>query len=161
MLSIFLATPPDNLGRMKKLRALINRKSYKELAETARKAKEYAHAPFSNFRVGAALLTKDGKIITGCNIENSSFGLTICAERTAIFKAYSEGAHEFSAIAIVSDDSEHTPPCGACRQVLIDLAGDIDVVMINSKNKLKIISLNSLIPLAFTSVNLNRIRNQK
>jgi cytidine deaminase len=136
-------------------------KSYKELAAAALEAKEFAHAPYSKFRVGAAILTKDGQIITGCNIESSSYGLTICAERTAIFKAYSEGIRDFTAIAVVSDDPEFTPPCGACRQVLIDLAGNIDFVMMNAKKKLKVISLKSLIPLAFTSKNLNRVRHSK
>jgi len=136
-------------------------KSYKELANAAIKAKERAHAPYSDFRVGAALLSKDGRIFTGCNIESSSYSLTICAERTAIFKAYSEGVREFEAIAVVSDDREFTPPCGACRQVLIDLAGNIDFVMVNAKNKLKVLKLNSLIPFAFTSKNLNRNRGIK
>jgi cytidine deaminase len=131
---------------------------YKELVVAAIGAKELAYAPYSKFRVGAAILAKDGRILTGCNIESSSYGLTICAERTAIFKAYSEGIHEFTAIAVVSDDPEFTPPCGACRQVLIDLAGDIDFVMANAKNKLKVLRLKSLLPLAFTSKNLNRIR---
>jgi cytidine deaminase len=136
-------------------------KRYKELVAAAINAKEFAHAPYSKFRVGAAILTKDGRIITGCNIESSSYGLTICAERTAIFKAYSEGIKEFTAIAVVSDDPDFTPPCGACRQVLVDLAGDIDFVMANAKNKLKILRLKSLLPFAFTSRNLNRIRQSK
>ncbi len=136
-------------------------KRYKELVAAAMNAKELAHAPYSKFRVGAAILTKDGRIITGCNIESSSYGLTICAERTAIFKAYSEGIKEFTAIAVVSDNADFTPPCGACRQVLVDLAGDIDFVMANAKTKLKIIRLKSLLPLAFTSKNLNPIRRSK
>ncbi len=133
-------------------------KRYKDLVAAAISAKELAYAPYSKFRVGAAILAKDGRISTGCNIESSSYGLTICAERTAIFKAYSEGIREFTAIAVVSDDPEFTPPCGACRQVLIDLAGDMDFVMANAKNKLKVLRLKSLLPLAFTSKNLNRIR---
>ncbi len=132
-------------------------KAYQELVNAAISAKELAHAPFSHFRVGAALLSKDGRIFTGCNIENSSYGLTICAERTAIFKAYSEGAREFMAIAVVSDDTEFTPPCGACRQVLMDLAGNIDFVMSNAKKKLKVVKVKSLLPLAFSPNNLNRI----
>jgi cytidine deaminase len=134
---------------------------YRELVAAAVSAKELAHAPYSKFRVGAALLTKNGRIITGCNIENSSYGLTICAERTAIFKAYSEGIKDFVAIAVVSDDPEFTPPCGACRQVLVDLAGNIDFVMANAKNRLKILPLKSLLPLAFTSKNLNQIRRTR
>jgi cytidine deaminase len=133
-------------------------KSYKEVVAAAIKAKDLAYAPYSNFRVGAAILAKDGQIITGCNIENSSYGLTICAERTAIFKAYSEGIREFVALAVVSDDPGFTPPCGACRQVIYDLAGNIDFIMINAKKKLKVVKAKSLLPLAFTSKNLNQIQ---
>lgn len=135
--------------------------AYKELAVIARRAKMQAHAPYSGFHVGAALLAKNGRVFTGCNIENSSYGLTICAERTAIFKAYSDGVREFKAIAIASDDPGYTPPCGACRQVLMDLAGNIDFIMSEPNNRLKIIKLNSLLPLAFTSDNLKRIRRSK
>ncbi len=134
----------------------MTKKDYKDLAKIARRAKEFAHAPYSNFRVGAALLSKNGRVFTGCNVENSSYGLTICAERTAIFKAYSEGVTDFTAIAVVSDDPDFTPPCGACRQVLMDLAGNIDFVMVNRSNKLKVLTLKSLMPLAFTSKNLMR-----
>jgi cytidine deaminase len=137
------------------------KKEYYELAKIARRAMETAHAPFSKFHVGAALMAKNGRIFMGCNVENSSYGLTICAERTAIFKAYSEGVREFTAIAVVSDDPGFTPPCGACRQVLLDLAGDIDFVMANSNNRLKIKKLKSLLPMAFTSENLNRILRTK
>jgi cytidine deaminase len=131
---------------------------YRELAKAAQDAKLNAYAPFSKFNVGAALLTSDGQIFTGCNIENSSYGLTICAERVAIFKAISQGVGvmNFKAIAIVSDDPGFTPPCGACRQVLSDLAGNIDFVMINKKKQYKIIKLESLLPFAFTRINLNR-----
>lgn len=135
--------------------------TYQDLVDSAFAAKALAHAPFSGFHVGAALLAKDGRVFTGCNVESSSYSLTICAERTAIFKAYSEGVKEFAAIAVVSDDPDFTPPCGACRQVLIDLAGDIDFVMANAKKKLKIIKVKSLLPLAFTADNLNRIRDRK
>jgi cytidine deaminase len=133
-------------------------KSYRKLVQAAFLAKKQAYAPYSNFHVGAALLAKNGRIITGCNVEDSSYSLTLCAERTAIFKAYSEGIREFLAIAVVSDDEEFTPPCGACRQVLLDLAGNIDFVMIDAKKGLKIVKLKSLLPLAFTARNLNRVR---
>jgi cytidine deaminase len=126
------------------------KKEYRELAEAAQKAKLNAYAPFSKFGVGAALLTADGQIFTGCNIENSSYGLTICAERVAVFKAISQGASKFKAIAIVSDDPDFTPPCGACRQVLSDLTGNIDFIMMNSKKRFKIIKVSSLLPFAFT-----------
>jgi cytidine deaminase len=132
------------------------KREYRELAKAAQKAKLNAYSPFSNFRVGAALLTEDGAIFSGCNIENSSYGLTICAERVAIFNAVSSGASKFTAMAIVSDDPGFTPPCGACRQVLIDLAGDIDFVMIDSKERFKILKLTSLLPFAFTRKNLMR-----
>jgi cytidine deaminase len=132
------------------------KKEYRELAEAAQKAKLNAYAPFSKFSVGAALLTADGQIFTGCNIENSSYGLTICAERVAIFKAISHGASKFKAIAIVSDDPGFTLPCGACRQVLSDLTGNIDFVMMNAKKRFKIIKLSLLLPFAFTRINLKQ-----
>jgi cytidine deaminase len=131
-------------------------KKYQELAKAAQKAKRNAFSPFSKFKVGAALLTKNGTIFSGCNIENSSYGLTMCAERVAIFNAISSGASNFSAMAIVSDDSDFTPPCGACRQVLLELAGDIDFIMIDSKKRYKILKLTSLLPFAFTEKNLKR-----
>lgn len=121
----------------------------------------FAHAPYSKFRVGAALLTKKGKVFTGCNVENSSYSLTICAERSAVFKAISEGHTQFVAIAVSSDDPGFTPPCGACRQVLIDLAGNIDFVMVNAQNHLKVVSLKSLVPFAFTRKNLLGSRKKK
>jgi cytidine deaminase len=132
------------------------KREYRELAKSAQKAKLNSYSPFSKFRVGAALLTKDGTIFTGCNIENSSYGLTICAERVAIFNAISSGASKFKAIAIVSDDHGFTSPCGACRQVLSDLACDIDFVMMDSKERFKILKLKSLLPFAFTGKTLKR-----
>ena len=124
-------------------------------------AKRRAYAPYSGFRVGAALLASDGRIYSGCNIEISTFGLTICAERTAIFKAVSEGDRNFKAIAVVSDDPEYTPPCGACRQVLMDLAGNIDFLMVNKAGKVRILKLNKLLPHAFGQRNLERTRRTK
>ncbi|HSQ76023.1 MAG TPA: cytidine deaminase, partial [Bacteroidota bacterium] len=97
---------------------------YRTLVSRARAAKRYSHSPYSRFRVGAAVLATSGKVYTGCNIENSSYGLTVCAERTALFKAVSEGEKSFVAMAIASDETSATPPCGACRQVIMDLAGD-------------------------------------
>lgn len=117
-------------------------------------ARKMAYAPYSKFRVGAALLATDGRIYTGCNVENSSYGLTICAERTAIFKAISEGERNFRAIAVVADHDDYTPPCGACRQVLMDLAGNIDFVMMNSSGKKRIVKLKDLLPHAFTQKSL-------
>jgi cytidine deaminase len=132
------------------------KRKYGKLVKAAQKAKLNAYSPFSKFRVGAALLCEDDTIFTGCNIENSSYGLTICAERVAIFNAISSGASKFKAIAIVSDDPDFTPPCGACRQVLSDLAGDIDFVMTDSMKQFKILKLTSLLPFAFTRKNLIR-----
>jgi cytidine deaminase len=119
---------------------------YKLLAEKANEAKSKALPPYSNFHVGAALLTEDNKIYSGCNVEVSSYSLTICAERNAVFKAISEGERKFKAIAIASDDKDFCPPCGACRQVISDLCGDIDVVMVNQKKELKIVKLSELLP---------------
>ena len=137
------------------------KKEYRELAKAAQKAKLNAYSPFSKFRVGAALLSEDGTIFTGCNIENSSYGLTICAERVAIFKAISSGTSKFIAMAIVSDDHGFTPPCGACRQVLLELAGDIDFIMMDSKNRYKSSKLTTLLPFAFTEKNLKRSLKMK
>src|SRR5438477_13155716 len=100
-----------------------------DLIAAARAARLNAHAPFSRFLVGAALETKAGRIVTGCNIENATYGLTICAERVALFKAISEGEREFTRIAIVADTAEPTPPCGACRQVLWEFGGALEVVL--------------------------------
>jgi cytidine deaminase len=121
---------------------------YKKLILEAEEAKKYSYSPYSKFRVGAALLTKNNKIYRGCNIENSSYSLTICAERTAIFKAISEGESKFKAIAISTDGELLCPPCGACRQVLFELAGKIDVILAN-RNKSKIFKLKDLFPQPF------------
>jgi cytidine deaminase len=132
--------------------------NYQALIRAAKQAKQKAYVPFSNFRVGAAIRTKQGRVYTGCNIENSSYGLTICAERTAIFKAISEGEKEFTAIAVASDDPDFCPPCGACRQVLMDLAPSIDFVMINKKGQEKVVTLRELFPYPFGPDHLLRKR---
>jgi cytidine deaminase len=126
----------------------------KLLAEKAKEAKLKALPTFSNFYVGAALLTKDDKIYTGCNIESSSYSLTICAERTAIFKAISEGERKFKAIAVACDTEDFISPCGACRQVISDLCGDIDIIMVNSKNEIKVMKTSELLPFAFSDKDL-------
>lgn len=123
--------------------------NYTELVEQAVKAKTKAHPPYSNFHVGAALLTANDELYLGANIENSSYSLTICAERTAIFNAILEGERKFKAIAIASDAPDFCPPCGACRQVISDLCGNIDIVMVNHKKELKILKLSDLLPFAF------------
>ncbi len=122
----------------------------KELAQKAVEAKAKALPIYSNFHVGAALLTEDGKLYQGANIESSSYGLTICAERTALFTALLEGERKFKAVAIASDADEYCPPCGACRQVLLDFCGrDLNVIMINQKNEIKEFKLGELIPFSF------------
>ncbi len=129
---------------------------YKELAKKAVAAKRFSHSPYSRFRVGAALLSRGRKLWTGTNIEISTYALTICAERTAIFKAVSEGHRKFRAIAIATDETSFTPPCGACRQVLMDLAGDIDCIMTNKHGDLRVMKVSDLLPLAFGPENLQR-----
>ncbi len=121
----------------------------KALALKAVEAKNISLPAYSNFHVGASLLTEEGKIYLGGNIETASYSLTICAERTAVFKAISEGERKFKSIAIASDAPGFCPPCGACRQVLLDLCGDIDVVMINNKEEIKVLKLTELLPFAF------------
>jgi len=128
--------------------------NYIDLAEEAIKAKSRALPLYSNFHVGAALLTENDKLYLGANIENSSYSLTICAERTAIFNAILEGERKFKAIAIASDAPEFCPPCGACRQVISDLCGNIDVIMVNHKKETKVLKLSDLLPFAFGDENL-------
>ena len=120
-----------------------------QLIQQALTIKEAALAPFSKFKVGAVLVTMDNRIYTGCNIETSSFGLTICAERVAIFKAVSEGEKQFKSIFIASDSEKLTPPCGACRQVLWELAGDIEVFMIDYLGNYQKSSMRELLPFGF------------
>ncbi len=121
----------------------------KELVEAARKVREKAYAPYSNFRVGAAVRTKGGKIYTGCNVESASYGLTVCAERVAIWKAVSEGEKEFTEIAVVADTHELTPPCGVCRQIIWEFCGDIPVIFANLKNDSETVQMSELLPRAF------------
>ena len=119
------------------------------LVAAARKAFERAIADFSHFRVGAALETADGHVITGCNIENASYGLTMCAERVAMFKALSEGHRAFRRVAVVADTTAPTPPCGACRQILWEFAGDIEVVLANLERVTATHRMGALLPAAF------------
>ena len=119
------------------------------LREAAMRALDNAHAPYSNFRVGAALLTRDGRLITGCNVENSAYGLAICAETLAVASAVSQGLTEFDEIAIASDDSEPTPPCGACRQVLNEFAPNIRISSYTRDGKEASWTLPELLPHAF------------
>jgi cytidine deaminase len=119
------------------------------LVEAARRAREHAHAAYSRFKVGAALETADGTVITGCNIENATYGLTICAERVAMFKALSEGHRRFTRIAIVADTRAPTPPCGACRQILWEFGGNLGIVLANLTGETGRHRLTDLLPLPF------------
>ena len=120
-----------------------------ELIEAATNVREKAYAPYSNFKVGAALRTKAGKVFTGCNVESASYGLTVCAERVAIWKAVSEGETEFETIAVVADTHELTPPCGVCRQIIWEFCGDVPVLFANLEGKTETVTMSELLPRAF------------
>ena len=122
---------------------------HRSLVDAARRARHHAVATFSNFKVGAALEAADGTVITGCNVENATYGLTICAERVAMFKALSEGHRQFSRVAIVADTEDPTPPCGACRQILWEFGGDLEVVLANLTQEKAVHRLKELLPLPF------------
>ena len=121
----------------------------RDLARLARGARRRAHAPFSRFKVGAALRARSGEIVTGCNVENASYGLTLCAERVAVFKAVSEGIRGFDAVAVVTASSRLTPPCGACRQILWEFCGDVELVLVNLHGKTETYQLKDLFPKPF------------
>lgn len=123
--------------------------SNEELARLAREARQHAHAPYSRFRVGAALADSEGRVHTGCNIENATYGLTVCAERVAVFKAISMGVRAFQKIAIASDSADFTPPCGACRQILHEFCGDIEVVLAASDGRTEATTVGKLFPSPF------------
>lgn len=123
--------------------------SIESLIQQARAAREHAHASYSHFKVGAALLADDGQVFTGCNVENATYGLTICAERVAVFKALSEGVRKFAMIAIITATHDLTPPCGACRQIIWEFCGDIPVVMANLDGKREQFQMSSLLPRPF------------
>jgi len=120
-----------------------------ELLAAALAARQHAHAPYSHFLVGAALEDVEGRIHTGCNIENATYGLTLCAERVAVFKAVSEGAREFRRIAVAADTETLTPPCGACRQILWEFCGDIEIMLVNPRGKSETLRMKELFPRAF------------
>lgn len=122
-----------------------------QLIEEATKGREFAYVPYSKFKVGAALLSKDGEVFQGCNIENSGYSMTNCAERTAIFKAISQGVTEFSAIAVIAETNGPVSPCGACRQVLSEFcASDMPVYLTNLKGDVQETTVAQLLPGAFT-----------
>ena len=123
-------------------------------ADAALAARENAHAPYSHFRVGAALEDATGRVHSGCNVENATYGLTLCAERVAVFKAISEGARTFRRIAIAADTDTLTPPCGACRQILWEFCGDIEILLVNPRGKSETVQLKDLFPRAFDATYL-------
>jgi cytidine deaminase len=119
------------------------------LVNAALAARENAFAPFSKFKVGAAAEDCDGRIHTGCNVENATYGLTVCAERVAVFKAISEGVRKFRRVAVAADSNVLTPPCGACRQILWEFCGDIEIVLVNLRGKTETYQLKDLFPKPF------------
>ena len=127
---------------------------YEALIAAARQTRKNAHAAYSNFRVGAALRATSGRIFGGCNVENATYGLTVCAERVAIFKAISEGERGFDAIAVVTDADSLTPPCGACRQLIWEFCGDVPVILANLKGKSEVIAMRDLFPKPFDASSL-------
>ena len=122
-----------------------------DLIDAATDVRERAFAPYSNFKVGAAVETEDGDIYTGCNVESASYGLTVCAERVAIWKGISRGVTKFGRIAVVVDTEELTPPCGVCRQIIWEFCGDVPVILSNLHGKSETIQMSELLPRAFDS----------
>ncbi len=120
-----------------------------ELVRAATRAREHAYAPYSRFRVGAAVRASDGRVFAGCNVENASYGLSICAERVAIFNAVAHGAREIRALAVCTDAPAPATPCGACRQVIAEFADDAAIALANTGGALVITSINELLPLPF------------
>ncbi|KHO60977.1 MULTISPECIES: cytidine deaminase [Thermoanaerobacter] len=132
-------------------------KDYDKLIELAKEAREKAYVPYSHFKVGACVLTDDGKTYQGCNIENASYGLTNCAERTALFSAYANGDRKLKAIAVVADTEGPVSPCGACRQVMLELGGEnMIVILSNMKGDYAVVTVKDLLPGAFTSKDLEK-----
>lgn len=131
--------------------------NYAELLQIAKKVKSNSYSPYSKFRVGAVLVSEEGNLYSGVNVENSSYGLTNCAERTAIFKAITEGERKFKTIVIASDAEEFITPCGACRQVMMEICGkDLDVVLSNGDNEIRILKMEDLLPLSFNKDYLDK-----
>jgi cytidine deaminase len=125
--------------------------SEEELIAEAEKARQNAYAPYSNFKVGAAVESDNGDIYIGCNVESASYGLTVCAERVAIWKGISRGEKHFSRIAVVVDTEEPTPPCGTCRQIIWEFCGDVPVILANLHGKKEVVMMSELLPRAFDS----------
>ena len=143
------ARRPPKAARRRPAHRAPTRSMLEAMAALAREARERAQAHYSGFQVGAALKTRTGEIVTGCNIENASYGLTMCAERVAVFKAVSEGLADFDAIADVADSKRLTPPCGPCRQILWEYCGDLLVHMSDLRGRSKNVRLSELLPLPF------------
>lgn len=129
-----------------------------ELIKKAFEVRENAYVPYSHFKVGAALLTTSGKVYTGCNVESASYGGTNCAERTALFKAVSEGEKDYKAIAVVGDPTTYTFPCGICRQVLVEFGTDLEVIVARTENDYQVFTLEELLPHSFTPKDLDGSR---
>jgi cytidine deaminase len=127
----------------------LSNEKLEQLLETAKTARLRSIAPFSNFLVGAAVETSDGKIYIGCNIESASYGLTVCAERVAIWKALSEGERDFTGLAIVADTGTLTPPCGTCRQIIWEFAKNATIILGNLHGETEVVSIRELLPRAF------------
>ena len=134
---------------------MISKEQVQKLLKLAYQAKKFSHAKYSGFEVGAALETSESDVFTGCNVESSSYGLTICAERVALTKALSDGKSKFKSIAIVGPNDDYCPPCGACRQLLYDYAPDIEIIMTDGQD-IKVIPLKELLPFAFEDTKLRR-----
>ncbi|MDW7670313.1 MAG: cytidine deaminase [Bacillota bacterium] len=131
------------------------------LIKKAFEVRQNAYVPYSHFKVGAALLAASGKVYTGCNVESASYGGTNCAERTALFKAVSEGESEFKAIAVVGDPDAYTFPCGICRQVLVEFGGELEVIVAKTLKDYRVFTLNELLPHSFTPKDLEESRKKE
>lgn len=139
----------------------MSEESLKELIKTATAARLQSIAPFSDFLVGAAVKTDEGKVYIGCNVESASYGLTVCAERVAIWKALSEGERHFTELAIVADTDTLTPPCGTCRQIIWEFAKNATIVLGNLKGDSEIVSIRELLPRAFDARFLRAAKEAK
>ena len=139
----------------------MSEESLQELLETAKAARLRSIAPFSNFLVGAAVKTEEGKVYVGCNVESASYGLTVCAERVAIWKALSEGERKFTELAIVADTETLTPPCGTCRQIIWEFAKNATIVLGNLHGEKQIVSIKELLPRAFDARFLSAAKASK
>jgi cytidine deaminase len=138
----------------------LSQDGFEQLIETAKNARLQSVAPFSNFLVGAALKTNAGKVYTGCNVESASYGLTVCAERVAIWKALSEGEREFSELAIVADTESLTPPCGTCRQIIHEFCKNATIVLSNLDGQTQTCSIKDLLPRAFDARFLSGMKKE-